>query len=186
MTPADLLRVLPSVDELCQHVFVRRNARVVRANVVLMRKLVAERIAPLLVTDGSVEPLPVPMILHCPECSTRHIDVGEFATRAHHTHACQHCGFVWRLAIVPTVGVRVLPGFKDQEYGGMLLKKCTQCSGFGIIDRGRDEYTPDTQCAECMGTGKVSSELSSVSLAGAPFAVDAWPNPDEKEQTRNE
>jgi len=114
VTPADLLRVLPSVDELCQYVFERRNARIARANVVLMRELIAERIAPLLVTDGSVEPLPVPMILHCPECSTRHIDAGVFATRAHYTHACQHCGFVWRPAIVSTVGVQFLPGFKDK------------------------------------------------------------------------
>ncbi len=113
MTSSDLLRTLPSVDELCQYVFVRRNARVVRANVVLMRELVAERIAPL-VTNGSVEPLPIPMILHCPECSKRHIDAGEFATRPHHTHACQHCGLVWRPAVVPTVGVRFLPGFKDE------------------------------------------------------------------------
>lgn len=58
---------------------------------------------------------PVPMILHCPECGERHIDKGEFATRHHHTHACQGCGFVWRPAVVPTVGVRFLPGFKDKE-----------------------------------------------------------------------
>lgn len=152
MNTSDVLLALPSVDELCQYVFVRRSARVVRANVVLMRELVAERIAPL-VTNGSVEPLPIPMILHCPECSKRHIDAGEFATRPHHTHACQHCGFVWRPTVVPTVGAQFLPGFKDQEYVGNSLKTYTQCNGFGVTDRGRDEYTPDTQCAECMGTG---------------------------------
>lgn len=67
---------------------------------------------------------PVPMLLHCPMCHTRHIDEGEFATRPHHTHACQgfmplkpgqtklqRCGHVWRPAIVATVGVEALPGF---------------------------------------------------------------------------
>lgn len=159
MTPADLLRVLPSVDELCQYVFARRNARITRANVVLMRELIAERIALLLadvaapvtrpillptnsemaevywedqaqritrgfvvvaelvanrITGATQFEQSIPMILHCPECSTRHIDAGVFATRAHYTHACQHCGFVWRPAIVSTVGVQFLPGFKDE------------------------------------------------------------------------
>lgn len=56
---------------------------------------------------------PTPMIMHCPECGNRHIDQGVFATKPHHTHACQHCGFVWRPAVVATVGVKFLPGFKD-------------------------------------------------------------------------
>lgn len=67
---------------------------------------------------------PVPMLLYCPMCHGKHIDEGEFATRSHHTHACQgyvsidgtgegrrRCGHVWRPAIVPTVGVETLPGF---------------------------------------------------------------------------
>ena len=58
---------------------------------------------------------PIPMILTCPSCNGRHIDKGEFATMPHHTHACQHCGMVWRPAIVPTVGVQFLPGFRDEE-----------------------------------------------------------------------
>lgn len=58
---------------------------------------------------------PIPMVLTCPSCGVRHIDEGEFATRPHHTHACQSCGVVWRPAIVPTVGVRFLPGFKNEE-----------------------------------------------------------------------
>ena len=56
---------------------------------------------------------PIPMRLVCEGCGELHIDVGEFATRPHHTHACQNCGMVWRPAIVPTVGVRFLPGFKN-------------------------------------------------------------------------
>lgn len=57
---------------------------------------------------------PIPMILWCPACSARHIDTGDFATKPHHTHACQTCGMVWRPAIVPTCGVRFLPGFKNE------------------------------------------------------------------------
>lgn len=56
---------------------------------------------------------PIPMLLWCPSCGDRHIDVGEFATKVHHTHACQSCGMVWRPAIVSTVGVQWLPGFKN-------------------------------------------------------------------------
>jgi rubredoxin len=58
---------------------------------------------------------PIPMILTCPNCSARHVDKGEFATKPHHTHACQTCGLCWRPAIVPTVGVQFLPGFKDED-----------------------------------------------------------------------
>lgn len=51
---------------------------------------------------------PVPMRLRCPEC--HELDT-VFATKPHHTHACQF----WRPAIVATVGVKFLPGFKDEE-----------------------------------------------------------------------
>lgn len=54
-----------------------------------------------------------PMLLWCPACGQRHIDEGEFATKHHHTHACQKCGMVWRPAVVYTVGVQFLPGFKN-------------------------------------------------------------------------
>lgn len=59
-------------------------------------------------------PTPIEMILTCPTCCGRHIDEGEFATKVHHTHACQHCGFVWRPAVCATVGVKFLPGFKNK------------------------------------------------------------------------
>jgi len=58
--------------------------------------------------------IPIPMLLWCPECSNRHIDIGEFAEHKHHTHACQYCGHVWRPALVETVGVKFLPGFKNK------------------------------------------------------------------------
>lgn len=57
--------------------------------------------------------VPIPMLLWCPECGDRHLDVGEFATKVHHTHACQSCGMVWRPCVLPTVGVQWLPGFKN-------------------------------------------------------------------------
>lgn len=57
--------------------------------------------------------LAIPMLLWCPQCHQRHIDEGEFATKPHHTHACQHCGMVWRPALVATRGVDFLPGFKN-------------------------------------------------------------------------
>jgi hypothetical protein len=56
---------------------------------------------------------PIPMLLTCPSCSARHVDEGEFATKEHHTHACQSCGMVWRPCIIATVGVQFLPGFKN-------------------------------------------------------------------------
>ncbi len=58
---------------------------------------------------------PLPGRIPCPECGELHIDEGDFATKPHHTHACQHCGAVWRPFKVATVGVRFLPGFKNGE-----------------------------------------------------------------------
>lgn len=57
----------------------------------------------------------IPMRIVCPECKTLHVDEGEFATKIHHTHSCQSCGLTWRPAVVATVGVRFLPGFKNEE-----------------------------------------------------------------------
>src|ERR1044072_2849142 len=53
------------------------------------------------------QPKPIDMILFCPQCHERHIDEGAFATKAHSTHACQHCGFVWKPSKVPTRGVQI-------------------------------------------------------------------------------
>lgn len=68
--------------------------------------------------NPSIAPEPIPMILHCPECRARHVDEGAFATKAHHTHSCQSCGFTWRPAVIPTVGVQFLPGFKNEPTAG--------------------------------------------------------------------
>lgn len=57
---------------------------------------------------------PIPMFLACPCCGLRHIDEGEYSTKPNHTHACQRCGLCWRPAVVDTVGVQFLPGFKNE------------------------------------------------------------------------
>lgn len=67
-----------------------------------------------LVIDQDTKPVPILMRLPCPACHELHIDEHEFAQKPHHTHACQHCGNCWRPAIVPTCGVRFLPGFKNE------------------------------------------------------------------------
>jgi len=59
------------------------------------------------------KPAPIALILYCPMCAERHIDRGVFADKPHHTHSCQGCGHTWRPAVVHTVGVQFLPGFKD-------------------------------------------------------------------------
>lgn len=70
--------------------------------------------APRLIPDPPAAGAPIPMRLNCPSCGELHIDEGVFETKPHTTHACQHCGMVWRPAILPTVGVRFLPGFKNE------------------------------------------------------------------------
>lgn len=62
-----------------------------------------------------------PMLIWCPHCSARHVDEGEFATKPHHTHACQQCGNCWRPAIGNTVGVQFLPGFKNVDARAKIL-----------------------------------------------------------------
>lgn len=62
------------------------------------------------------EAAPIPMLIWCPACVARHIDEGEFATRSHRDHACQNCGLVFRPALVPTVGVKFLPGYKNDAH----------------------------------------------------------------------
>ncbi len=57
---------------------------------------------------------PIPMRLTCPSCGELHIDEGEWATKPHSSHACQLCGMVWRPAVQDTVGVKFLPGFRNE------------------------------------------------------------------------
>jgi rubredoxin len=57
----------------------------------------------------------IPIQLNCPRCGEQHLDLGDFATKLHHTHACQKCGLVWRPCKFFTVGVKFLPGYKNEE-----------------------------------------------------------------------
>ena len=63
---------------------------------------------------------PIPIRINCPTCGLLHVDRGLFATKPHHTHSCQGCGMTWRPAVVDTVGVQFLPGFKDEEESGVV------------------------------------------------------------------
>lgn len=65
--------------------------------------------------EGLEAQKPVPMLLWCPECGQRHVDRGKAADDAHHTHACQACGHVWKPAKIRTIGVQFLPGYRDDE-----------------------------------------------------------------------
>jgi hypothetical protein len=87
-------------------------------------------LGPATATHNISEPSPLPMRLPCPACSTMHEDVGEFATKPHHTHACQNCGNVWRPAVFATVGVLFLPGFKNK--GGIGPHERDVCGGCGV------------------------------------------------------
>lgn len=68
----------------------------------------------VVLSDAPSMPQIIDMRLNCPSCGELHIDEGEYASKAHHTHACQFCGMVWRPALVYTRGVRFLPGFKNE------------------------------------------------------------------------
>lgn len=59
---------------------------------------------------------PIPMRLVCEGCGKLHIDEPPFDTKPHHTHSCQHCGITWRPAVVNTVGVQFLPGFRNEDH----------------------------------------------------------------------
>ncbi len=84
---------------------------------------------------------PIAMRIPCPGCGTLHIDEGEFATKPHHTHSCQHCGLTWRPAVEHTVGVRFLPGFKNETPQEPPTRPAVHSWLTGA--------TPQTPCAGC-------------------------------------
>lgn len=75
---------------------------------------IAERIEVIDELIAAVQTVPEPLRIICEGCGRLHVDDGEFATKPHHTHACQNCGLTWRPGLIPTVGVRFLPGFKGE------------------------------------------------------------------------
>lgn len=56
------------------------------------------------------DPVPIPMILHCPCCGMQHVDEAndEWPNPPHRSHMCQYCRTVWRPADVPTTGVAAI------------------------------------------------------------------------------
>ena len=93
-----------------------------------------------------------PMLLWCPGCHVRHIDVGIWVDKPHHTHACQSCGMVWRPALIPTVGVQFLPGFKNEPAP---WPHPLACSHFLPATTHAGECDPNCRCSTC-GNKKVA------------------------------
>lgn len=61
---------------------------------------------------GASSERPIPMVLHCRNCRTQHIDEPDpqrgWTNPPHRSHECQECGFIWRPADVPTTGVEAI------------------------------------------------------------------------------
>lgn len=122
LEPAPLAAEL---EELLGHELREHNSTATRAEALIAAFRLGQSSVPAPNPPVDVEPAPIPLLLICPGidpdaepprvCGARHIDVGKWATRVHHTHSCQRCGHTWRPAVVPTVGVRFLPGFKNEE-----------------------------------------------------------------------
>jgi len=102
-----------------------------------------ELIADMKERDQGKGPKPIPMVLHCPRCGAQHIDEeeteAEFLLRwkevaeyerltgektgtalerwtnpPHKSHLCHNCGTIWRVADIPTNGVKTVGvGEKD-------------------------------------------------------------------------
>lgn len=111
---------------------------------------------------------PISMILVCPACGGRHIDEGRWKKKPHHTHACQHCGHVWRPAVEDTVGVQFLPGF----YNGPPQSFADELYG----DSGRERHS---RLAEILTeTNPLFGEMKFRKLgAGKSFVVPTWGAP---------
>ena len=63
----------------------------------------------------------VPMILHCPKCSEKHVDRGVFGTtHVHRTHLCTGCGHIWKPFNYATVGVEDVAVYKLAGSGGTI------------------------------------------------------------------
>lgn len=96
-------------------------------------------------------PEPISMRLPCPGtvpdghggmkvCGVLHVDEGIWATKPHHTHSCQACGMTWRPAVVHTVGVQFLPGFRnDSDFNQCERGQCTPHLT-EMCDKHREDY----------------------------------------------
>lgn len=114
-----------------------------------------------LAKDDADQAAPIAMILRCSACGERHIDEGEFATKPHHTHACQFCGEVWRPAIGPTVGVKFLPGFKSTG--------SVQPNSIPI----------DDECARAACSAALARKSATIAMLEQRLTAIAWPPRDQ-------
>lgn len=119
----------------------------------------------------------VPMLLACPVCGARHIDEGEFATKLHHTHACQNCGMVWRPAIVPTVGVQFLPGFGPKEKEAALAQELRAMAAKvgslrAEVEAALQPPASKQSCTACIDRAAIEATLTQ-RIAALREAVDA-------------
>ena len=80
----------------------------------------------------------IPARLPCEICGNLHIDTGIWATKPHHTHACQFCGHVWRPMVINSVGVRFLPGFKNDDAPPVTITWLR-----GAVDFATGQHIPD-------------------------------------------
>lgn len=128
-----------------------------------------DRDAWMLVTQAAVNALAktaIPMRLTCPECGVLHVDEGEFETKPHHTHACQHCGNVWRPSVLCTVGVRFLPGFRDEERVFAVKIPRSRCKSCGDTLMFSARNRGDELCGPCHRTIAPSETPAQVAWRG--------------------
>jgi predicted RNA-binding Zn-ribbon protein involved in translation (DUF1610 family) len=113
---------------------------------------------PTTTPTAGAETVPIPMFLTCPKCNARHIDEGAFATKPHHTHSCQECGMTWRPAVVPTVGVSFLPGFKNETPSLQELSRVLLHTGLDLI--GDDGHSFGARpCQTCRAVSALAGRL---------------------------
>jgi hypothetical protein len=78
---------------------------------------------------------PVPMILFCPACGSRHIDQANpengWLNPPHRSHLCAACGHIWRPADIPTAGVAAIAtrGRRDVGPLGEAARAARDCDG---------------------------------------------------------
>lgn len=76
-------------------------------------------------------------VLHCPECSSQHIDSGDWKLIPHRTHLCAHCRTEWKAFEYCTVGVSAMPNQMKLDIDRVTVKGRT----FELIKGGQDRMT---------------------------------------------
>ena len=89
---------------------------------------------PVLILDA------IPMVLHCPECGTQHIDEPDpekgWDNPPHRSHLCQKCSCIWRPADVATDGVLCVRTEGSADTWDPLSVICAVC-----LHERRDHYS---------------------------------------------